>query len=420
MCHCFCGLDFGTTNSAVGVGNNGGIELVSLEGENKFIPSAVFFDYESGEILVGQIAKDMFMQEIDGRLLTSLKTILGTSTMEYMTSINGMYFNFMDIIGIVIKYIKNKMEERFGHEIDSVVLGRPVFFVDEDREKDGIAQSRLEQVARDQGFKHIEFQYEPVAAALDYESSIGQDRIALVVDIGGGTSDFSIVRLSPVNKGYDRHSDILANTGIHIGGNGFDRLLSIKDVMPELGMFSSYRDVSGETMAVPKSDFHDLATWHRINRLYDDEILRNWKFIFKCTDRPEMLRRFLTVLEYGLGHKLCQRVEESKKTLSLDDRATADMDFIERDFKLEFCLESFNEVIAGDVDRLERIVEETIKDSGLKNHQIDTVFYTGGSTNIPYIRDRIRHLTPGAEFVQGDTFGSVATGLTIDARQKFS
>jgi len=368
---------------------------------------------------MGQSARDLFMQESEGRLIQSLKTILGSSTMDYYTQISGFEYTFMDIIGLMIKHMKTKAEEQGGLEIESVILGRPVYYVDDDPARDKIAQDCMEEIAKNQGFKHVEFQYEPIAAALDYEKGITEEKTVLVADIGGGTADFSVVILYPSVNQSDRKAKILANNGAHIGGNNFDARLSLNRVMPELGMYTTYLNTSNRKINIPTSEFFDLAYWHRINLLKNREILSDWRYILQRSFEPELLQRFVTVLENELGYLLYHVVEESKKELTYQQQIEVDLGFIEKELMLQFQLENLHQAIREDVDRLESIVNQTIKDSGLRKEHFDALYYIGGSTNIPYIRQRIEHLLPNAEPVNGDIFGGVAKGLTIDAAGKF-
>src|SRR5690606_18236826 len=150
---------------------------------------------------------------------------------------------------------------------------RPVQFVDDDPVADRQAQDQLEAAIRAQGFTDIAFQFEPIAAALDYERQVSGEKLALIVDLGGGTSDFSLVRVSPERAGKaDRGSVILPTAGVHIGGTDFDRLLSMARVMPELGLGSLTKDGKRH---LPVAPYFDLSTWHRINRLYDAQALRD-------------------------------------------------------------------------------------------------------------------------------------------------
>ena len=266
-----CGLDFGTSNTTLGVADPEGPILLPLEGAHRTIPSAIFFEL-GREPVIGRAATAAYVEGLSGRLMRGLKSVLGTPLMEEATPVGRQRLRLRDIIARYLAAVKDRAETASGRSLDSVVHGRPVHFVDGDPEADRRAEDTLRAIARDVGFREVSFQYEPIAAALDYERQVRSEEIALVADIGGGTSDFSIVRLSPERRGRaDRAGDILANDGVRIGGTDFDRQLSLGTVMPLLGLGSPMR--RGD-LAVPNAYFHDLATWSAINRLYNSKTLR--------------------------------------------------------------------------------------------------------------------------------------------------
>ena len=258
----FGGIDFGTSNSTVGVIEDGQPRLVPLEGEQVTLPSAVFFNFDDDRTYVGRRAIADYTDGVEGRLMRALKSVLGSSLVHEKTRIKKRQMAFTDIIGLFIAQLKTRMEAHTGQAVGPVVLGRPVQFVDDDAEADRNAQNELERAARAQGFRDIAFQYEPIAAALDYERTVQREELALIVDMGGGTSDFSVVRVSPERAvAADRSGDILANRGVHIGGTDFDRLLSIDSVMRELGYLTQTKDGKRN---LPAAYFVDLATQQRI------------------------------------------------------------------------------------------------------------------------------------------------------------
>ncbi len=232
-----CGLDFGTSNTTLAIaGGNASAQLVPLEGDRVTIPSTIFFDFDSDETLYGRAATAAYVGGGDGRMMRSLKSILGSSLADEAVRIKRRVIPFLDIIGGFVGELKQRAEARLGYELDHVVLGRPAHYVDDDPLADREAQDQMERAVRAQGFRWISFQYEPIAAALDYEQQVTREELGLIVDLGGGTSDFSIVRVSPERaRAADREQDILATAGVHVGGTDFDRLLSLKKVMPALG-----------------------------------------------------------------------------------------------------------------------------------------------------------------------------------------
>ncbi|TRC94299.1 Hsp70 family protein [Mesorhizobium sp. WSM4303] len=418
MHQAFGGIDFGTSNSTVGVIRNGQARLVALEGEQPTLPSAVFFNFEDGHTYFGRRAIADYTDAIEGRLMRSLKSVLGSSLAHEKTRIKARQIGFIDIVGMFVDHLKKRLEENAGAPVESVVLGRPVQFVDDDAEADAKAQGELEKAARAQGFKHIAFQFEPIAAALDYEQGVAREELALIVDMGGGTSDFSIVRVSPQRaRSGDRKDDILANRGVHIGGTDFDRLLSIAHVMPKLGYLSPTKDGKRN---LPASYFIDLATWQRINLVYTAKAMTDLRQIRFEAKRADLVERFIHIVEHRYGHALAGLVERAKITLT--DQASADVTVALPDvhFAAEITRAGLEETIAADIERVSATVRQTIADASVRASDITAVFLTGGSTAIPLARREILSLVPQAAVIDGDMFGSVGLGLALDAQRKFA
>ncbi|HYE48801.1 MAG TPA: Hsp70 family protein, partial [Azospirillaceae bacterium] len=209
----FCGLDFGTSNSTIGIAAGNRLDLAPLEDGQPTLPSAIFFDFEQATApRFGRAAMAAYVSGTEGRLMRSLKSVLGTGLIDEDTLLLTRRIGFREVIALVVRHLKAKAEAAAGRPIDAVVHGRPVHFVDGNPAADARAQAALEEIARGCGFRHVSFQYEPIAAALHYESQIAAEEVALIADIGGGTSDFSIVRLSPERaRRAERADDILAN-----------------------------------------------------------------------------------------------------------------------------------------------------------------------------------------------------------------
>ncbi|MCA0023383.1 MULTISPECIES: Hsp70 family protein [unclassified Mesorhizobium] len=413
----FAGIDFGTSNSTVGVVRSGQPHLVALEGGEVTLPSAVFFNFEDNRTCFGRHAIANYTDSVEGRLMRSLKSVLGSALAQEKTRIKARSIGFMEIVGLFLGHLRKRLEDDAGGAVESVVLGRPVQFVDGDAEADARAQSELEGAARAQGFKHIAFQFEPIAAALDYEQKVTREELALIIDMGGGTSDFSIVRVSPQRaRSLDRKDDILASRGIHIGGTDFDRLLSIAHVMPELGYLSPTKDGKRN---LPASYFIDLATWQRINLVYTAKAMTHLRQIRYEAERADLVDRFIHIVEHRYGHALAALVERAK--IALTDKVSADVEvrLPEVQFAAEITRKALNATIARDIERVAATVGQTIGDAGVKSSDITAVFLTGGSTAIPLARQKILSLVPQASVIEGDMFGSVGLGLALDAQRKF-
>jgi hypothetical chaperone protein len=417
----FCGLDFGTSNSTVACRIDNRIDLAPVEREHKTLPSSIFFDFSDGSVSFGRAALGRYVDGAEGRLMRSLKSVLGGSLMDETTRIKSRLYTFKEIIGLILGRLKSAADSAVGADVERVVLGRPVYFVDDNPEADRSARDALEEIARAQGFREIAFQYEPIAAALAYEQNVAREQFALIADIGGGTSDFSIVRVSPEGRAReDRSQDVLANKGVHIGGTDIDRLLSLRAVMPLLGLNSERRgDFGAKILPVPNSFFVDLSTWHRINLLYKPQVARELQSLLRHSLSPNLIERLIAVIESRRGHSIALAVEAAKIELSTRNSAPIDLAEIEPAFVVDVNPRILHQAIDDRLGALARCLEETLRASGLSGERIDAVFLTGGSTAIPAVRDVVTALTPQALVVEGDLFGAVGLGLGLDAQRKF-
>ncbi|UYN99689.1 MAG: Hsp70 family protein [Devosia sp.] len=413
-----CGLDFGTSNSTLGQVDGAGVpRLLALEGGSQTIPSVLFFGFEDDSLHFGRGAVGEYVTGADGRLMRSLKSVLGTALFADSTRVKARRLGFGEIIGLFVGEVKRRAEAQLGAELTSVVMGRPVHFVDDDTEADRQAQDQLEAAVRGQGFSEVAFQFEPIAAALDFERQVSRETLALIVDLGGGTSDFSLVRVSPDRAGAaDRTDDILATAGVHIGGTDFDRLLAMSRVMPELGLGSRTRDGKRH---LPVAPYYDLSTWHRINRLYDAKALRDLRSTMREAVESERVETMVMLVEDRLGHRLIGAVEAAKIALSDHEQTDFTFPVRERSIATLMTTRHLGEALADSVSRLEQTIGEVLKRAGVGAEAVDSLILTGGSTLVPAVSGRLRALFPGAELVRTDVLGSVGLGLALEARRIF-
>jgi hypothetical chaperone protein len=411
-----CGIDFGTSNSTVGWNRPGQGALLALEDGKLTLPSVVFFHAEDAHTSYGRAALADYLSGDEGRMMRSLKSLLGTSLMDDFTEVMGRVLPFRELLALFIGELKARAEDAAGQRFDSAVLGRPVFFVDDDAAADKLAENTLAGIARATGLQHIEFQYEPIAAAFDYESQISREELVLVVDIGGGTSDFALVRLDPKRAARpDRKDDILASGGVHIGGTDFDKHLSLAGVMPLLGLGSLLK--SG--LEMPSSPYFNLATWHTIHQAYTRKAWANISELALEAREPAKLKAMQNLMQQKDGHWLALQVEAAKISLSNEPVATLDLSRIGADSEVTLARPVFDQAIEELVGRVSRTVQSLLEDAGLTADAVDTVFFTGGSSGVPLLRQRVGELLPAARRVEGDLFGSIGAGLAIDAARKF-
>jgi hypothetical chaperone protein len=411
-----CGVDFGTSNSTVGWVRPGQPTLLTLEDGKATLPSVVFFNADDEQVRYGRAALADYLEGYEGRLMRSLKSLLGTSLMEGQTEVAGRALPFRQLLGHFIGEVKRRAECEAGRAFDCAVFGRPVYFVDDDPEADRLAEDTLADIARSVGFRDIGFQYEPIAAAFDYESRIEREELVLIADIGGGTSDFSLVRLGPDRAGRtDRRDDILATGGVHIGGTDFDKYLSLASAMPLLGHGSAL--LSGA--AVPSSNYFNLATWHTINQAYTRKSIAQLADLVRDAAEPDKLKRLQRLIDDRAGHWLAMRVEEAKIALSDVPEVELDLDRIEPPEVLRVGRDLFTTSIAGLIDSVGATVQRLLDEAGIAPERVDTVFFTGGSSGVAVLRERIAAIVPDARRVEGDLFGSIGAGLGLDAARKF-
>jgi len=414
-----CGLDFGTSNSAIGVPRDGMAVLAPVEGERTLIPSAVFFDYETkGQIQFGEEAIALYIAHVEGRLMRALKSVLGSSLIDETTALAGRQVPFVEIIESFIRHLKAKAETFLGQPIEAVVHGRPVRFVDDDDAADAKAQDTLERIAKRVGFRDVSFVYEPIAAAYHYEQSAQREEVVLIADIGGGTSDFTVIRIGPDRRARpDRMEDILANAGIHVGGTDFDSLFSLNAVMPLLGLGSHLVE---KNLPMPLAPYIALSTWATINFSYTLRNERQVAELLAGAREPERVGRLQRVVLERLGHRIAIAVEQGKVALSSAELVDIALGFIETGLHAKATRTRFEGVIGDYCQRLNRTASACIAMAGLKPEHVQTIFFTGGSSLIPAVRTAIAGAAPHAEIASGSDFLSVASGLTLEASRRFA
>ncbi len=402
------GIDFGTSNSAAAVlQTDGTLHAIALEGERTSLPTALFFHADDGQVEYGSAALTAYLSGAEGRLMRSIKSLLGSKLMDEQTVINGRATSFFDIVVLFFKELKSRSEQRLGQTVTSAVLGRPVHFVDDDAKRDALAQATLGRAAKAAGFKNVTFQFEPVAAALDYERRIQAETTALVVDIGGGTSDFTVTRLGPARRNtLNRAKDVLATTGIHIAGTDFDRLISLDRVMPLLG----YGHVGPSGREVPSGVFFDLSTWHLIHHAYARKGVHHAQELWTDYTDIALHKRLMRVLNEHHGHRLLAHVEAAKIACSVTNADTAiNVACIGDDLQAQLSPAALEQALHAQLEKIVACAQQCVSASGLAS--VDAVYLTGGSSALRPLMDALQRVFPAASMVQGDLFGGVAAGL---------
>ena len=450
-----CGFDYGTSNCALGVTDptaiqTGSVRLVPLESQHTFLPSTVYAldrdfiteyvahsmgqgearqsfvearrpalmraqrarreeDLEDSDqtLFFGRAAFDEYYQwPEDGYFVKSPKSFLGGTGLR-----NEHIAFFEDLVAAMMLNIKRKAEAHLGQTLTHTVIGRPVNFQGVDAEASNQqALEILTAAAKRVGYKEVEFLYEPIAAGLDFEAKLSDNKTVLVVDIGGGTTDCAMVRMGPdyANK-IDRREDFLSHTGERIGGNDLDIRIAGKHLMPLFGMDSQLK--TGLPMptqmfwnAVTTNDVSAIATFNSKETKNQIDQLR------LDAANPKLIERFLRLRAEKHNYHLVRNAEQAKIALSETLDHTLALDYIEPELAASMTREQIAHSIQPPLDRMLQLMNDAIVQAG---EQPDLIYITGGSAKSPIIREAIQQQIGDIPVLDGDHFGSVAAGLTV-------
>jgi hypothetical chaperone protein len=449
----FVGFDYGTSNCAVGFINNNNPELVDLGQQSPYLASTLYASHRNmitswvaanlpdiaekqdylqlrrgaiqasrnlvldgyeEELFFGQAALDTYLEEPEeGYYIKSPKSFLGT------TSLSLPQLTLMeDVVTAMICNIKNKAEAQLDKQITQVVMGKPVNFQGlKGAESNQQALALLTTAAQRAGFKQVEFLYEPLAAGFDYEQSLSAEKTVLVVDIGGGTTDCSLLKMGPEHCGTsDRFEHVLGYSGERIGGNDFDIHFAQKALMPLFGLNSQLE--SG--LPMPVKPFWDAVAINDIGcqtHFYSQRNLISLQDLHKSAKQKELLARLVKLQKQKQTYQVVNLAEQMKKQLSLQVETTAELDFIETGLTLQLQRHELEQANINQLAKIKALINETITQAQTTPQ---VIFVTGGTAKSPIIYQFLQQNYPDCEIIIGDHFGSVTKGLTRWAEQLFT
>lgn len=419
------GLDFGTTNSALSVNNGGQVEIVDIDEHNavgKTLRSVIYFDDENN-IFVGQEAIQNYIENgAVGRFMQSIKSFLPDNQF-ISTHINRKNYELDDLIAIILRRIKKKGDEYVGHEVDSVIMGRPVVF-SENAKMDKLAEERLRKAAEKAGFRNIQFQMEPIAAALAFEETLceGEEKKVLIGDFGGGTSDFTILksRGGSDRKILNRSEDVLAVGGIYVGGDTFDSSLMWEKMAKYFGKNVRYKTIMTNRWLEISTDITSkLRKWQLIPQLRSGKIREHIQQMMPYADDRKALENLHNLIMDNYGFMLFQAIEKAKIDLSAYDSSWIVFKEYELLIREMISRVEFEDIIAENVGKISKCVNSVVRDAGISEKDIDVVFITGGSSHIPCIKKIFIDKFGEDKMRQRDVFTSVAYGLGLNSTVKF-
>ncbi len=431
------GLDFGTTNSALAWAADGGastlVHFASAQGPTPTFRSVLYFDRgEDGRDPVtthaGPRAIEHYLasEEKNGRLVQSLKSFLASRLFQ-STQIFGRTHRLEDLIGDLLRALREEVEGELGAPVERAVVGRPVRFVHaKDESDEELALTRLRASLFNAGFKDVVFEFEPVGAAYHYERGLEDDELLLIADFGGGTSDFSLIRVGPSYRRSEagersrgrRGESILGNAGVPVAGDAFDGKIVRHLVAPRLGRGAEFRSFFGRILPVPGWLYTHLERWHHLSFLKSPKTLRLLHDLRREALEPERLDALLHLVDRDLGFLLFRAVEQAKRELS--EREETRFHFEHEDLVIDAPLSraDFESWIAEELELIAEGVDGLLQATKQAPEDVDRVFLTGGSSLVPAAR-RIFEERFGAERLRfGGELTSVASGLALRALEE--
>ena len=419
------GMDFGTTNSAIGVADENGVRLARFAHSGELIStfrSILYFHPDARdkagryEAVAGPRAISSYLEgQGSGRLIQSLKSYLADRGFQ-ATSIYGRTHTIVDLVTLLLADLRARAEEELGPLGHRIVVGRPVHFAHGDSPEDeALAIDRLKQAFARVGFTEVTFEYEPVAAAFYYEQSLDHDERVLVADFGGGTSDFSVIEVGPSHRASATRK-ILGSDGVGIAGDALDAKILHHVVAPHLGLGTTYSGaMSDKKLEVPVWIYGKLRRWHHLSFLKTKKNTELLEEIESQSDQPEKIAALIHILDYDLGYHLYRAVERAKVALSASE--TTQFSFVDDPLKIEAPLtrHELEALIREETTVMSECVDRLLASTGVVAKDIDQVFMTGGTSFVPAVR-RIFDERFGSEKIRaGGEMVSVATGLALSA-----
>ena len=426
------GIDFGTTNSSVALATgNSRVELASFTfsgTETLSSRSVLYFEQiksTSGikrtQTWSGPAAIEQYLESDEkGRLIQSLKSHLTSRTLTG-TEVFGRRIQLEDLISRMLSDLRHHAEKQFGQPIKHAVVGRPVRFVgSESSDDDDFAVARLRKAFLIAGFEDVTFEFEPVAAATSYESTLDHDELILIGDFGGGTSDFSLLRVGPGARTGNSRREILGYSGVALAGDAFDARIVRKLVSPALGSNSEARSLNKVLPAVPAWIYANLERWHYLSFLRTNNVREILKSAHLRALEPEKIEALIEIIDLDLGYQLHQAVQRVKFHLSQHESAEFRFHDGSLDLRIPVTRREFEHWIAEDLVSIEKGVDSLLQSAGIDRRDVDRVFLTGGTSFVPAVR-RIFTSRFGKEKIRGGhEFTSVAHGLALCAAERES
>ena len=359
---------------------------------------------------------DTFDDAVQGRLIQSLKSYLSSRNLTG-TEIFGRQYGFEELVARMLRDLRLRASEALGFEVTRALSGRPVMFVGADTEAENdFAVSRLRAAYLQAGFTHVEFAMEPVAAAYAYQSTLDRDELLLIGDFGGGTTDFSLLRVGPEARA-GAGPQVLGTTGVGIAGDAFDARIVRRLISPALGSESQARSLDKLLPALPAWIYANLERWHTLSFLRTREVGAMLRAAEKNALEPAKIEALRTVVEYDLGYRLHGAVQRVKVELSRQEAAEFVLDTEALHLRTAVSRNDFEGWIEPELTRMQSSLDDLLRSTGTAPEQVDRVFLTGGTSLVPAVRRVFTSRFGEGRVQSGEAFTSVAYGLALMAER---
>ena len=402
----FVGIDFGTTNSAIAIAGQDGIQLAKLAGAPYW--RTILYLEPNNTLTAGAPALVRYQETGgEGRLIQSIKSHLASATFS-RTQIFQRRWALDDMIAAYLRQLRAAAGVDLGKR---AVVGRPVrYWGAETEEDDARAVERMTSALAKAGFEEVVFELEPVGAAASYAERLEKEELIVVADYGGGTTDFSVIKVGPGK------AEVLANGGIGVSGDAFDARVIDAIVAPALGRGSKYVcDGMGNTAPVPAWIYGKLRRWHYLSFLREESTTKLLERVASGAQAPAEIDKLIRIVEEDLGMPLHRAVEGAKVRLSKSELESVAMPVIDLDLPMPRA--AFESWLSEDLDAIDAVLTDVLERAGVI--RVDRVFATGGSSLVPVVRDRLAKRFGADKLVGGEELTSVAQGLASRARSVF-
>jgi hypothetical chaperone protein len=416
-------IDFGTSNSLLNyISSDGVVTSVPLERDGSLILRSILFTAEKDEWFFGNEAIDEYMDnDGEGRFFRSLKKFLPEPHFKG-TEVHNKKMNISELISVILREMRIRANKHLGVDVTRVIMGRPAkYSLDTDCDK--IAEDRMREACKLAGFTEIQFCPEPLAAGLDYDKNNTSDKVVLIADFGGGTSDFTLMKLH--SKEYTQ-DDILGISGLFKAGDALDGQMMLKFIARHFGSDFEYKIPMGNNvLKFPKGLLKKLGNPAYINHLKERD---TWEFLNKLKSNSldevskKAIDQLFTLVECQLGFQVFNEIEKSK--IAFSDGVSGEYIFSYKypgiDIEHSLTQTDYEDKMSPVVLDIIKTMMEVFETSSIDPSQVDQVCITGGTGQFSMIQKQLKSIFGEDKIIEHDIFESVVGGLSEYAKKQLS